>query len=475
MPEVNLKYLDKSDFGGMRNQRGKRKPNQLFVYHAAIQCFDFPKGPHFNKLPVQLILEIFKYLSAYELLRKVSLVCKYWYNLCRDRALWTSITWNGRQRTLGYLLQLTKYQVLELVLTDNLFTFSDKDLAHLLKKCTCLKCLKLPANTRRELFQRELPRTNILGGKASAKYSLCAAEELHRHRLSIDSDTEELHRHRLSIDSDTEELHRHRLSIDSDTEELHRHRLSIDSDTEELHRHRLSIDSDTEELHRHRLSIDSDTEELHRHRLSIDSDTEDLHRHCLSIVSDSEELHRHRLSIDSDTEDFHRHCLSIVSDYVFPARMYSIFSHKWNLSDCLRDLFDDEFILARRYFKEIEMALASVEHKRFLTPEEVISQHKKGNIFLQHLDDDFAIELESLECVLQRDRVSRSASIYESATRSPRQSSIRNIPFQDFRMDRRQHQPCKIKHRPPKGRGNQHKEVRKFRRLQKRFKLYSLK
>ncbi|KAL3859586.1 hypothetical protein ACJMK2_009800 [Sinanodonta woodiana] len=375
MPEVNLKYLDKSDFGGMRNQRGKRKPNQLFVYHAAIQCFDFPKGPHFNKLPVQLILEIFKYLSAYELLRKVSLVCKYWYNLCRDRALWTSITWNGRQRTLGYLLQLTKYQVLELVLTDNLFTFSDKDLAHLLKKCTCLKCLKLPANTRRELFQRELPRTNILGGKASAKYSLCAAEELHRHRLSIDSDTEELHRHRLSIDSDTEELHRHRLSIDSDN--------------------------------------------------------------------------------------------------VFPARMYSIFSHKWN--HCLRDLFDDEFILARRYFKEIEMALASVEHKRFLTPEEVISQHKKGNIFLQHLDDDFAIELESLECVLQRDRVSRSASIYESATRSPRQSSIRNIPFQDFRMDRRQHQPCKIKHRPPKGRGNQHKEVRKFRRLQKRFKLYSLK
>ncbi|KAL3859611.1 hypothetical protein ACJMK2_009825 [Sinanodonta woodiana] len=165
MQEGNLKYLKKSDFGGTRSRRGKRKPNQLFVYHTAIHWFDFPKGPHFNKLPVKLILEIFKYLWVFELLGNVSLVCKYWYNLCRDRALWTSITWNGDQRTLGHLLQLTKYQVHELVLTDNLFTFSDEALAHLLQKCTRLKYLKLPQYACRELFQRELPKTNIIIGR----------------------------------------------------------------------------------------------------------------------------------------------------------------------------------------------------------------------------------------------------------------------------------------------------------------------
>ncbi|KAL3859612.1 hypothetical protein ACJMK2_009826 [Sinanodonta woodiana] len=96
------------------------------------------------------------------------------------------------------------------------------------------------------------------------------------------------------------------------------------------------------------------------------------------------------------------------------------------------------------------MALASVEHKRFLTPEEFISQHRKR--FSQYPDEDFSIELESLECVLQRDRVSRSVRISETVTKSPRQSSIRNISFQNCRMDTRQHQPCNRKPRAPKGR-----------------------
>ncbi|KAL3859587.1 hypothetical protein ACJMK2_009801, partial [Sinanodonta woodiana] len=160
-----LKYLNKSNFGGVRIRGIKRKPNQHYVYDIAIQCFDFQEGLHFNQLPAQLILEIFKYLCAYELLRKVGLVCKYWYNLCRDRALWKSITWNGSQRTLGYLLQLTKYQVHELVLTNDLVTYSENELACLLKECTHLKCLKLPPNACRELFQRELPGTNVIIGR----------------------------------------------------------------------------------------------------------------------------------------------------------------------------------------------------------------------------------------------------------------------------------------------------------------------
>ncbi|KAL3859588.1 hypothetical protein ACJMK2_009802, partial [Sinanodonta woodiana] len=103
-----------------------------------------------------------------------------------------------------------------------------------------------------------------------------------------------------------------------------------------------------------------------------------------------------------------------------------------------------------------------------------LSESESG-IFSQHLDEDCSIELESLEYVSQRHRVSRSVRIYETVTKSPRQSSMRKIPLRDCRMDRRQHQPCKRNPRPPKGRSNQRKEVRKFRRLQKRFKLYSVK
>ncbi|KAL3859591.1 hypothetical protein ACJMK2_009805 [Sinanodonta woodiana] len=121
------------------------------------------------------------------------------------------------------------------------------------------------------------------------------------------------------------------------------------------------------------------------------------------------------------------------------------------------------------------MALASVEHKRFITPEEFLSQYKKDNGFPQHPNEFFSMELICLELLLLHDRVSRTVRMYKTDTQSPRRSSIPNIPFQGCRMDRRQHQPCKRKPRPPKGRSNQRKEVRKFRRLQKRFMLYSLK
>ncbi|KAK3610306.1 hypothetical protein CHS0354_029772 [Potamilus streckersoni] len=309
MSERSLRYLEKSDFGGMRSRRGKRKPNQLYVCDTTTKWPDFPRGPHFNKLPVQLILEILKYLSAYELLRNVSLVCKYWYNLCRERTLWTSITWNGTQRTLGHLLQLTKYQVRELVLTDNLRSSSGIALFFLLDKCIHLKhlkYLKLPKHAPREVFKRELSKTNILGGIPDAGYRF-------------------------------------------------------------------------------------------------------------SFFDDANILTRLR-------------------------NYWKLFSKRSVIFNPVLD-----------YAKEIEVALASLEHKRFLTLEEFFGNNR------------------------MRECTSRSARIYEKAIKAPRQCCSRNIQFQDFRLDRGQHQHRRIKPRPHKGRSNHHKEVMKFRRLQKRFKVYNLK
>ncbi|KAK3610305.1 hypothetical protein CHS0354_029771 [Potamilus streckersoni] len=73
MSELSLRCLQKSDFGGTRSGTRKRKPNQLYVCDKISQWLDLPRDMYFNELPVQLILEIFKYLLAYELLRQVSL------------------------------------------------------------------------------------------------------------------------------------------------------------------------------------------------------------------------------------------------------------------------------------------------------------------------------------------------------------------------------------------------------------------
>ncbi|KAK3610307.1 hypothetical protein CHS0354_029773 [Potamilus streckersoni] len=350
MSERSLRYIKKSDFGGMRSRRGKRKPNQLYVFDITTQWLDFPRGPHFNKLPGQLILEIFKYLSVCELLRKVSLVCKYWYNLCRDRNLWTSLTWNGTQKTLGYLLQLTKYQVHELVLT-NLRNSSDNALSCLLKKCMHLKCLKLPKRACRELFERELPRTKIFGENQGADFFV------------------------------------------------------MDHD-------RLPSD----------LYFEYSRRRIGNCRLS--------RNHLFENVI-----------------------------------------HPRTLSDYLRFFLCDvpDSVRASLHEEEIDIALV----KRFLTLEEYLEKHIKACVS-QPLDKDYLMELEGLYCLLQRRCDDRSTRRYERTTKTTRHSCFRKLSFQDCRTDRRQHQPSKRKPRPPKGRINHHKEVRKFRRLQKRFKVFSL-
>ncbi|KAL3859592.1 hypothetical protein ACJMK2_009806 [Sinanodonta woodiana] len=281
MSERNLRFFEKREFRGTKRGTGKRKPNQLYVCDISNQRFFFPRGKHFNNLPVQLILEIFKYLWVYELLRKVSLVCKYWYNLCRDRRLWTSVTLNGTPRTLGQFLELTKYNVHELVLTNSFCNVSNFGLACLLKRSTGLKCLKLPKNACRELFERVLPKTSILGGK------LCKE-------------------------------------------------------------------------------------------------------------------------------------------------------------------------------KEIEIALTSVEHKSFYTLDEFLAKHSE--------DIQFLTKLKSLH----RGRYSRSVRVYDKIMKTPDIPFIRKCPLQDCRTSKMLKQPIKTKPRPPKGRMNHHKKIKKFKGLQKRFKMFSL-
>ena len=98
-----------------------------------------------NSLPPQILVHIFRYLSIFTLLRKVSLVCKYWYNWCRDQDLWKNINlMNQHKLTDVHLQQLISFsdRVTSVNLTDCRFV-TNVGIRILLARCTHIQVLKL--------------------------------------------------------------------------------------------------------------------------------------------------------------------------------------------------------------------------------------------------------------------------------------------------------------------------------------------
>ncbi|KAK3595438.1 hypothetical protein CHS0354_003433 [Potamilus streckersoni] len=122
-----------------------REDNQTFEQNLYAVSDHLLKEPHINVLPSSLLLHIFSYLSLFDILRKASLVCKYWYNLCRDPSLW-------RYLNLGYQMKLTDQvlgqlslfseRVIYVDLTDCRF-LTNTGIRALLNRCRYLQTLKL--------------------------------------------------------------------------------------------------------------------------------------------------------------------------------------------------------------------------------------------------------------------------------------------------------------------------------------------
>lgn len=66
------------------------------------ECFklDFASSQqnNINYLPSSILVQVFRNLSVFGLLQRASLVCKYWYNLCRDPDLWVNISLVNQHR-----------------------------------------------------------------------------------------------------------------------------------------------------------------------------------------------------------------------------------------------------------------------------------------------------------------------------------------------------------------------------------------
>ena len=66
--------------------------------------------PNINRLPSNILLHILKSLTMHELLCRASLVCKCWYNLCRDPDLWRNVELSHQHRVDDIVLsRLTSY------------------------------------------------------------------------------------------------------------------------------------------------------------------------------------------------------------------------------------------------------------------------------------------------------------------------------------------------------------------------------
>jgi hypothetical protein len=99
-----------------------------------------------NRLPITVIVHILKNLTAFQLLRRVSCVCKYWYNICRDPDVWRRISLVNQHRLSDFdfkrILHFSDCRVRILNLTDSRFV-TNHGIKYLIMSCPLLEELRL--------------------------------------------------------------------------------------------------------------------------------------------------------------------------------------------------------------------------------------------------------------------------------------------------------------------------------------------
>ncbi|CAC5424421.1 FBXL17 [Mytilus coruscus] len=98
-----------------------------------------------NRLPMNILLQIFKSLTMCELLCQASLVCKTWYNLCHDPDLWRSVDLSHQHKADDNVLsRLTSYsdRVTNINLEDTK-VLTSHGISLVCVKCKHLQKLKL--------------------------------------------------------------------------------------------------------------------------------------------------------------------------------------------------------------------------------------------------------------------------------------------------------------------------------------------
>lgn len=116
---------------------------------------------HIDSLPQSILLHTFKYLSLYDLLRRVCLVSKHWRDMGHDPDLWRVINLKGQNKVTDDIIKrLTGYShnVLSVDVTDSRLV-TNEGISLVARQCTQLRVLKLIRYSEPFTYTLELYRS----------------------------------------------------------------------------------------------------------------------------------------------------------------------------------------------------------------------------------------------------------------------------------------------------------------------------
>ncbi|XP_071437078.1 F-box/LRR-repeat protein 17 isoform X2 [Pithys albifrons albifrons] len=116
-----------------------------------------PPNPDINQLPPSILLKIFSNLSLNERCLSVSLVCKYWRDLCLDFQFWKKLDLSSRQQVTDELLEKIASR------SQNITEINISDCRNVSDTGVCILAIKCPGLLRYTAYRcKQLSDTSII-------------------------------------------------------------------------------------------------------------------------------------------------------------------------------------------------------------------------------------------------------------------------------------------------------------------------
>ncbi|NWR38709.1 FXL17 protein, partial [Tachuris rubrigastra] len=116
-----------------------------------------PPAPDINQLPPSILLKIFSNLSLNERCLSVSLVCKYWRDLCLDFQFWKQLDLSSRQQVTDELLEKIASR------SQNITEINISDCRNVSDTGVCILAIKCPGLLRYTAYRcKQLSDTSII-------------------------------------------------------------------------------------------------------------------------------------------------------------------------------------------------------------------------------------------------------------------------------------------------------------------------
>ncbi|XP_050184365.1 F-box/LRR-repeat protein 17 isoform X2 [Myiozetetes cayanensis] len=150
---------DKDQGTAEEKERGGKAGCEEPLEHPGDSCREPlpPPAPDINQLPPSILLKIFSNLSLNERCLSVSLVCKYWRDLCLDFQFWKQLDLSSRQQVTDELLEKIASR------SQNITEINISDCRNVSDTGVCILAIKCPGLLRYTAYRcKQLSDTSII-------------------------------------------------------------------------------------------------------------------------------------------------------------------------------------------------------------------------------------------------------------------------------------------------------------------------